>query len=192
MMKSDTYFDTMLENEQYTVGITIDDSYTVDSTDNRAYDYVMNPTCKRRGDMYKALHIYVTGKNSYSIALVGDYYTYGSNCAILTDHIVTVLQNDHITQIDLDTVQIIKEYELDVLGTTFGIYLIPDGYIIYGEIEVVKLDNTFREVWKFSGKDIFVSVNGKNAFELTENSIKLYDFENNFYELDFDGNAVSE
>ena len=60
--------------------------------------------------------------------------------------------------------------------------------MIYGEIEIIKLDNNFNIVWKFSGKDIFVSVSGKNAFEFTAGSIKLYDFEDNFYELDFDGN----
>ena len=68
----------------------------------------------------------------------------------------------------------------------------PDGYLIYGEIEIIKLDNKFNTAWKFSGKDIFVSISGKNAFELTEQSIKLYDFEDNFYELDFNGNVICE
>ena len=59
-------------------------------------------------------------------------------------------------------------------------------------IEIIKLDDEFNTVWKFSGRDIFVSVSGKNAFELTEQSIKLYDFEDNFYEIDFDGKLINE
>lgn len=35
------------------------------------------------------------------------------------------------------------------------------------------------------------SVSGKNGFELCENSIKLYDFEDNFYEIDFMGNLIA-
>ena len=64
------------------------------------------------------------------------------------------------------------------------------GYLIYGEIEILMLDFDFNLMWKFSGKDIFVSVTGKKAFELCEDSIKLYDFEDNFYEIDYDGNKI--
>ena len=67
-----------------------------------------------------------------------------------------------------------------------------DGYLIYGEIEIIKLDNEFNVAWKFSGRDIFVSISGKNAFEIAEQSIKLYDFEDNFYEIDFDGKLINE
>ena len=124
--------------------------------------------------------------------MVGDYYTSDIDCAILEDNILTVLQNDYISQIDLETVQIIAGYELDVLGTTFSIYRISDGYLIYGEIEIIKFDNEFNVAWKFSGRDIFVSITDKNAFELTDRSIKLYDFEDNFYEIDFNGNLIRE
>lgn len=183
---------TIFQNDRYCVKITIDETYTIDSADNKRYDYVLNPSSKRRRDMYKVLHLLVKGVQSADIALIGDYYTYPEDCAILEDSILTVLQNDYITQIDLKTVQIIACYELDVFGTTFSIYRMADGYLIYGEIEIIKFDNNFNPVWKFSGRDIFVSISDKNAFELTEQSIKLYDFDDNFYELDFDGNIICE
>ena len=134
----------------------------------------------------------MTGAKKAEIALVGDYYTSDIDCAILEGDILTVLQNDYISQIDLVTVQVVAGYKVDVFGTTFAIYRMPDGYLIYGEIEIIKLDNNFKLVWKFSSRDIFVSTSDKNAFELTEQSIKLYDFEDNFYELDFDGNIICE
>ena len=141
--------------------------------------------------MYKVLQISVKGVQNADIALIGDYYTYPEDCAILEDNILTVLQNDYITQIDLKKVQIIAGYELEVFGTTFSIYRMPDGYLIYGEIEIIKLDDGFNTMWKFSGKDIFVSITQQNAFELTDHSIKLYDFEGNFYEIDFDGKLIN-
>ena len=187
-MKNETIF----QNDKNYVEITLDETYTIDSTDNKRYDYVLNPSNIRRGDMYKVLHLSVKGDQNAEIALIGDYYTYPEDCAILEDDILTVLQNDYITQIDLKSVQIIAGYELDVFGTTFSIYRMSDGYLIYGEIEIIKLDNEFNVVWKFSGRDIFVSVTEKNAFELTDHSIKLYDFEDNFYEIDFDGKLINE
>ena len=54
------------------------------------------------------------------------------------------------------------------------------------------LDFDFNKKWSFSGKDIFVSMSDKKPFELCENSIKLYDFEENFYEIDFSGKLISE
>ena len=183
---------TIIQNDRYCVEITLDETYTIDSTDNKRYDYVWNPSGKRRGDMYKVLCLSVKGVQNADIALIGDYYTYPEDCAILDDDILTVLQNDYITQIDLVTVLVVAGYKVDVFGTTFAIYRMLDGYLIYGEIEIIKLDNNFKPVWKFSGRDIFVSTSDKNAFELTEQSIKLYDFEDNFYELDFDGNIICE
>ena len=185
-------YGTTLQNEKYSVRITTAHTYIEESADNRSYDYILNPNKLGRNNMYRILCISVTGTKNAEIALVGDYYTSDIDCAILEDNILTVLQNDYISQIDLETVQIIAGYELDVLGTTFSIYRMSDGYLIYGEIEIIKLDNEFNVAWKFSGKDIFVSITDKNAFELTDRSIKVYDFEDNFYEIDFNGNLIRE
>jgi hypothetical protein len=185
-------YGTTLQNEKYSVRITTAHTYIEESADNRSYDYILNPNKLGRNNMYRTLCISVTGTKNAEIALVGDYYTSDIDCAILEDNILTVLQNDYISQIDLETVQIIAGYELDVLGTTFSIYRMSDGYLIYGEIEIIKLDNEFNVAWKFSGRDIFVSITDKNAFELTDRSIKVYDFEDNFYEIDFNGNLIRE
>ena len=48
-----------------------------------------------------------------------------------------------------------------------------------------------NRLWSFSGADIFASVTGKNPVELRERSIVLYDFEDNRYEIDYDGNVIS-
>lgn len=190
MKKSES--STFFQNDKYFVEITFDETYTIDSADNKRYDYVLNPSNKRCGAMYKVLHLSAKGVQNADIALVGDYYTYLEDCAILEDNILTVLQNDYISQIDLETFQIVASYELDVFGSNFSIHRMTDGYLIYGEIEILKLDNEFNTSWKFSGRDIFVSITGKNAFELTDHSIKLYDFEDNFYEIDFDGKLINE
>lgn len=41
-------------------------------------------------------------------------------------------------------------------------------------------------------KDIFASVSGKEPFELCEDRIKLYDFEDNYYEIDFWGIILTD
>ena len=176
-------------NKKYTIDITTDDTYTIDSADNRTYDYVMNPQNLARSDFYKTLCISVTGIKNINIALICDYYS--PQCALLEEEILTVLLNNYVAQIDLDAIKIVGGYPIDIVGTSFAIYRLTDGYLIYGEIEILKLDNDFNVLWRFSGKDIFVSISGKSTFELTDHSIKLYDFEDNFYELDFDGKLIN-
>lgn len=52
------------------------------------------------------------------------------------------------------------------------------------------LDFNFAKKWSFSGKDIFVSLTEKNCFEPKENSICLYDFEDHYYEIDYNGKLI--
>lgn len=44
----------------------------------------------------------------------------------------------------------------------------------------------------FSGRDIFVSASGKEAFTLTKDTVQLYDFEDRYYELDLEGSLLNE
>ena len=129
---------------------------------------------------------------AYSIALIGDFYSYDKDCAVLEDKILTILLNDTIVQLKINDGTMINFKKFDCFGCNYGIYRVQNGYIVYGEMEITMLDFDFNKKWSFSGKDIFVFMSDKKPFELCENSIKLYDFEENFYEIDFSGKLISE
>lgn len=180
-----------LENQKCRIEIKVDETYTVDSADNRPYDVVYNPCYYKHRDLCKTFSIHIDLFSSeLHIALIGPFYSYVFDCGILDDEILTVLQDNTITQIRVTDGSLVRHIQFDCIGCNFGIYKIRKGYIIYGEMEIVMLDFDFIKMWSFSGKDIFVSVSGKTSFELKESSICLYDFEGNDYELDFDGNLI--
>lgn len=182
-----------MQNDICTVTISIDEIYTIDSTDNQHYDLVLNPEGLKSNDMYKVLSIQIDlYQKVISIALIGDYYTYDTDCAVLEEVFLTILQNDAVARLNVNNGSMILFKKFDCFGCNFGIYKVKSGYIIYGEIEITMLDFDFNKKWSFSGRDIFVSVSGKESFKLCENSIKLYDFEDNFYEIDFMGNLISK
>lgn len=195
-LTADNFFGSaimVLQNDICTVTISIDETYTVDSMDNKPYDLVLNSDGLKSNDIYKVLSIQIDlYQKVISIALIGDYCTYDTDCAILEGVVLTILQNDTIFQLNVNNGSMILFKELDCFGCNFGIYKVKSGYIIYGEIEIIMLDFDFNKKWSFSGRDIFVSVSGKESFKLCENSIKLYDFEDNFYEIDFTGNLISQ
>lgn len=181
----------IIESNNCIIKITIDKTYTIGSADNRYYDIVHNPCSYTRNDLARTLSIHVNlFSHEYRIALVGPYNTFDYDCAILEDERLIVLQDNLITVISILDGAMIDKIEIDCLGCNFGIYKVKNGYIIYGEIEITMLDFEFQKKWSFSGRDIFVSITGKEPFELRENSISLYDFEDNHYEIDYNGELV--
>lgn len=182
-----------LQNDKCNVKISIDTTYTVDSADNQFYDMEINLRHIKNSDFYKVFSITIDlFYRQYRVALVGDFYSYDEDCAILDDEILTILQNDTITQLRITDGSILLFKEFDCFGCNMGIYRVQQGYLICGEIEITMLDLNFNKKWQFSGKDIFVSVSGKTGFQLCEKSVKLYDIEDHFYEIDFDGKLISE
>ena len=183
----------ILQNDISIVNISVDTTYIVGSTDNKPYDLVINPRHFRHSDMYKTFSVQIDlFDKTISLALIGDICSCDEDCAVLDDEVLTILQNDVIVQLNINDGTMMKFKELDCFGCNFGIYRIQNGYILYGEIEIIMLDFNFHEKWSFSGKDIFVPIAENKAFELCEDSVKLHDFEGNFYEIDFSGKLISE
>ena len=71
-------------------------------------------------------------------------------------------------------------------------YLLPTRSLtnFVAETEITMVDRDFNKKWSFSGKGIFASFSGKHFLEISNNSICLYDFEKNYYEIDFNGNLL--
>ncbi len=109
---------------------------------------------------------------------------------MLDDEVLTVIQDNRVVRLDLHNRTVIATYDTDLYGCAFGLYSTPDGYFIHGELEVARYDKDFNKKWGFSGRDIFVSPNNKQAFQLLEDRVCLYDFEDNYYELDYNGNQL--
>jgi len=181
----------ILENDNCIVKIDVDETYTIDSADNRYYDAILNPSNYRRSDFIKTLAVHIDMfSKQLRIALIGSCLVSDLDCAILDDNILTVLLDQEIIQINITDGSIIRHIKLDGFGCNFAIYKVKKGYILYGEIEITMLDVNLVKKWTFSGKDIFVSVSGKIPFEIKEKSICLYDFEDNYYEIDYEGNRI--
>lgn len=179
------------QNDFCIVRITIDSTYTVQSSDNKKYDLILNPENYKYNDYYKTLSIHINLFDSeMDIALVGDFFSYDYDCAILDGKVLTIMQNDTISQINVNHGKLLLHKKFECFGSNFGLYRVSKGYIVYGETEITMLDFDFNKKWEFSGKDIFVSHTEKKAFELCENCIKLYDWNDDYYELDLDGKLI--
>ena len=184
----------VLSNDLCTVNISIDEQFTVNSADNKHYDIVYNLNNYPKSDFYKTTVINIElWDKKLSIALVGDYFSSDMDCALLDNEILSVLQNRYITHIRVTDGSVVGQTDLqESASINYAIYKVPKGYILYGEVDIVGLSNDFKREWEFSGYDIWASVTGKNPFEICKDRIRLYDFCDNYYEIDFDGRIIRD
>lgn len=97
---------------------------------------------------------------------------------------------DTVYRLDLHTLKLcFEEYEL--LGSIFGLYKVNDGIIVHSEISILKLNYNLEEIWSFMGKDIFATISNKKPFNLLKDRIELYDFNDEYYAIDLDGNLIT-
>lgn len=181
-----------LTNDICTVEISIDEDFDLHSDDKCIYDLIYVPDEYKETERYKAVVVSVVlPEQKYNAVMVGSIYFEDTNCAVLEKQKLLILQDDRIIQFDVveKTVELIAE--LDTLGNNFAIYRVPKGYIIYGEIEITMLDDSFHRKWAFSGKDVFVSLTREKSFEIKNGIIYVYDFEDRLYQLNFDGKEIN-
>lgn len=179
-------------NEKINVNVTIDMRFVFGSSEQQ-YDIVYNPEAYNANRLFKVLCVAIEiGTETKRIAMIGDYLASDENCLIQENDRLIILQNDALNIIELQTGELMDHIILDNIGCNFEIFSVEDGYVIYGEEEITMLDKQFHKKWGFSGRDIFISISGRTPFELGKRKIKLNDFLDTYYEVDFDGNLLVE
>lgn len=181
----------ILSNHDYNITIEQDKHYTVNSADNKKYDYVFNPSNYTKKDFTKTLSVTVDSEiKQTTFALIGSGFSCCENCAVLDGHNLILMQNRDFIMIDLQSNTILQHKTLDVTDCLYEVHQYQKDYIVYGELSVYRLSSNFDIVWRFSGADIFVSPNSERCFVLDDENIVLSDWNNNRYILDYDGNLI--
>lgn len=180
-----------LKNKFCVITFSVNEHFSFGDPKNKQYDIVLNPKNYNAEDHIKSFEFDVNlFKERKKIALISFIGEPTGDIVVLEGTVLTILQDETFLQIDVIKGEIIDEKPTDIFGSVFSINKFGDDYIVHGEIEIARYNNDFNKVWSFSGKDIFASITGKNAFEMTKNSIKLYDFQDNYYEIDYDGKEI--
>ena len=78
------------------------------------------------------------------------------------------------------------------MAEVFEFYDLENDYLLRGEVGIHRIDKSGLVKWTFSATDIWVNMEGRPEVEITENSIKLLDFNSDKYEIDFDGKEIKK
>lgn len=111
------------------------------------------------------------------------------HCAAPMGSNVLFIFNDNACIINPKTTEIGKRHRLNVVGQIWAVYSYKDDYILQGELTIYRMNKALDLIWGYSAQDIFVRRNGKEpAFDMKSDRICLYDWLDNYYEIDYDGN----
>lgn len=129
------------------------------------------------------------------IAFVISYYAKIDNCILVSKEYLFLMFDNLLCLFDPRTMTIIRQIEIpSITGTMFASYPYKDDFILYGEVEIYRVTQDLTIRWSFSGKDIFVRYHNNEhepAFKMKEDRICLYDFQDNYYEINYDGILIN-
>ena len=87
----------------------------------------------------------------------------------------------------------LNKKNMDLTGTLFSVYRYQQDFIMYCEMDIIRMTRNLDVVWDFGARDIFVRYQGEEpAFEMMPDRIRLYDFSDNYYEIDYDGKVIKD
>lgn len=136
-----------LNNELFQIELIEESMFTLDSTENKPYSKLFNPINLKKGNNYSAvcftMYDEANDDTFKSYILITPFYFCES--ALLKENHLIVLLNNYIVEIDLTVLEVIHCKQFSDYGVFFSIHYFSGGYLIYGELEIIKLDKEFNK-----------------------------------------------
>lgn len=127
-----------------------------------------------------------------NIVLSVSYFTPYENFAFLNENKLIMFLNDTVCEIDIKTEKVRKK-KLDLTGTLFAVYRYHEDFILYAEMDIIRMNSNLDVLWDYMARDIFVRYQGEEpAFEMYDDRIRLFDFSDNYYEIDYNGKVIRD
>ena len=157
------------------------------------FDYVFDPKDHKTDEFHLAFSVKIeTTKQVFMVGLIGSSYAIDDQCAVLDGSTLTVLMDDEIFVLDLESISLVRHTTIGD-ESYFAIYPVEHGYIIHGEQAIMRLNRDFEQVWRFYGSDIFVTPgDGKGSFAIADDRMYLEDWNEYKFILDLDGKLLQE
>ena len=182
--------------KDYTIDIVDDSSYTLNSTDNivsydKEYFDGMTNTDRVYPTSKHGIRINHNGEELASaiVCEIGGATTIHDKSAAVMNDSLLICCCDKVYSLSIPRLEIKWKKRLDP-ATCFAIYPFKEDFIIHGELQVTRIDIDGKEKWNFGARDIFVTPDGKDSFELIDDQIKLRDWEGYEYLLNENGQEI--
>ena len=181
-----------LYGDAFKVKIHKDEDYRIDSTIESHYDAVLNPYGLDHNTYFETLSVTVDNySNEKHLAIMGQIISDDYGAAILNGCDLILLIDSMLIVIDCKSIEVKIQKEMPE-GYYFSIHNFNNGYIIHGELDIIKLTSApaFEVEWTFSGNDIFVTPDGRSSFQINNDVFYLKDWNDKEYVVDKNGKEL--
>ncbi|SHG85860.1 hypothetical protein [Flavobacterium defluvii] len=184
--------------KNFEIELLDDPNYSLNSADNfRQYKKVYFQEKRQENCFYpESKHVIIIKEfgieiSSSIICEVGWAMNVTEDSFIIEEDKIWIIGCSEIYCLEIPTLELIwqKDYNSFAL---FSIHKLDDDFVIHGELEILRITKEGEIIWSFGGRDIWVTIDGKNVFTIENKSIRLFDFESNEYVIDFDGKQIED
>ena len=178
--------------KDYTITVQSEPRYTPGSADNLPYDKVI--VLEKDIEAAKCLSLQIEKDGEVtSVIFIAPYCASVYDIIIPREDGLILTLGSEICLFDIEKLEVIKSVDLHKSGWVGECVPYQDDFIVHGELYIFRISKDLEIVWEFGARDIWVRYQGEEpAFEIKEDRICLYDFMDNYYELDFDGKLIKE
>ena len=177
----------ILHNDRYKVSSNVEVKPSLER-----FDIVHNTERINTNDFFMA-HIFQIDRSdghSLTFAVVDLICSGYPHCVVLETNYLTLVLFRAIIRIDLETGSILKYENCENMGGLFEIYRVSGGYLIWGEGDVFRYDDSLNRIWHFMGRDILVSLHADKHFWIEDGQIHCRDMLGWHYILTLDGELI--
>lgn len=164
-----------------------DDLYTPNSADNvRKYDYIYS-SCDKRDGNYSKFGVYLwDGDDLFKSAILvsegGGTSPHKKSAVVNNGNLIVILGNS-ILSITLPDLLLNWNTICEDSITCFELYRAGEGYIIHGEVSILKINENGKKEWEFFGRDIFTTLDGSDDFQVCEDYVIAEDWGHKKYKI---------
>ena len=184
--------------KEYQVEIIADETSLAGSSDNNfVYDIQYATEHIHEDNEFNTKYgIFVTDinneviKNAVVVADGGGISTPHERSVLIDEGHLVFIIGDSVFCFDLPSLEPIWNITNRNTVLCFEIVKVCDGYVIWGELSVFKVNFDGKIEWDFSGRDIFVTPEGKDDFVIQDDLIIVKDWDYNIYKIRLDGKEV--
>lgn len=172
---------------EYCIDIFDDKNFGLNPTDNNnTYQkmYLCHDDTYKPASLY-GIQIHENDKivKTAAISASGGATIPQDNSVLIDKEQLFICCGDSVFSFSLPELSLTWHRKCDTI-TCFALYKFQGDYLFHGECEISRINNEGKILWQFSGKDIFVSLNGSDQLSIKDNTAFISDFAETPYRID--------
>lgn len=186
---ANTIFALVHTINQYNIDIYRDETYTPGSSDNvQDYELVYIPAGEYHPHTMIGIRVLKGGEQLKTaiISATGGATGVHPNTVGYEEDRLVLCCGDTVCCLSLPGLEMLWRTKADTI-TCFEVFIYQGTYIVHGELEISRIDYDGNIIWQRTGADIFVTPEGENDFQMTDNYIIAKDWSGRAYVFDYDG-----